>query len=129
MSGSPGYASNLYCPGCTPGDFAQPHICGVSGRLVNDLSMNWCARCNVNWTGGHVCWQPSWVGTTTTMPTIKTSTGASACDHCFCLKQKAGWYDIQDPTSTYGYTQRHHLKPHQICCNCGNRQVKEGARP
>jgi hypothetical protein len=22
--------SGLYCPGCAPGDFAQPHICGAT---------------------------------------------------------------------------------------------------
>jgi hypothetical protein len=120
-------AANLYCPGCAPGDFPQPHICGVTGGITS----GYCYLCNQTWMGSHMCLKV-WQGADTTPPTITTAmttttSPSSGCDHCWCLKQKEGWYTVPDPISGRqigAATAQHHLKPHQVCCNCGTRKAR-----
>lgn len=124
----PSNVTGVLCPGCQPNDFPVPHICG--GGSDRALTSGWCPLCDTHWDGYHVCSQPF-----TVLPrpaptaTIFSPAPASPCDHCFCLKQKAGWYDVKNPVS--GYADRHHLKPHHRCCMCGSRRVKgaSDARP
>lgn len=88
--------NNVYCPGCAPGDFAQPHICGINPRPSPTIT--------------------AWPG---------PAPAALACDHCYCLKQKAGWHNVPAPTVYFpSNTQRVYLKPHQVCCMCGGKRLK-----
>lgn len=129
---SNGTATNVYCPGCAPGDFPQPHICGIS--TDHNITGGYCAICGQSWTGMHYCPKLNTTRAAETMPTpfittTTASTSAASCDHCWCLKQKAGWHEVPDPARiAAGWigpaTVRQHLKPHQVCCNCGNRRLK-----
>lgn len=117
---------NIYCPGCSPGDFPQPHSCGAG--LSTSLTSGYCGLCNVYWTGSHACFKAQPVAapnTTTILPRIESGppSPAPSHEHCWCLKQKAGNYRIPDLTSPFGSELRH-LKPHKVCCNCGARRLK-----
>lgn len=35
----PNNVQGLYCPGCAPGDFPQPHICGHARQWTNPVPM------------------------------------------------------------------------------------------
>lgn len=89
----PSNAQGLYCPGCAPGDFPQPHICGISNPVPAPFS---------TWT------------TQTTAPI--------SCHHCFCLEQEAGWYHADKAPV---FSPLRELKPHEVCCMCETRRVKE----
>lgn len=96
MTVFPSNVTYVYCAACAPGGLGLPHVCGF-GQSVS---------AGKTWPVVHP---------TPPMP----------CDHCFCLKQKAGWYDVPAPTSTWPYgTKRQHLKPHLICCHCGGKRLK-----
>ena len=125
MSLSTAAAPNIYSPGCQTGDFAQPHICGAGGTFT---ASGHCYLCNTPWTGSHICLKgfdlntrPSPTATILTTPEpVK-----AGCDHCWCLKQKAGWHDVPNPTPDWpGRTITRYLKRHQVCCNCGNRRLR-----
>lgn len=117
-------ATNIYCPGCSPGDFQQPHICGRGVGL--GITSVYCALCNTFWTGGHVCMRAFQEPYTEYAPAAlpNPEPPRATCDHCFCLKQKAGDYRVPSPTSHFGH-ETYRLEAHLLCCNCGNRRVKD----
>lgn len=118
--------AGIYCPGCQPGDFAQPHIC-VAGQSALTLASGFCGLCNVYWTGSHACFKTWPNAAPTVQPTTTLTTSVPApeppCEHCFCLKQKQGWYDVPSRTHFLG-RENLHLKAHDLCCNCGFRRLK-----
>lgn len=122
MSALPLTTAGLYCPGCAPGDFPQPHICGQGNPVY---STGWCPICHVNYMGSHVCSQPYPVTypapSTEPIAPVVWPKSEPSCDHCFCLKQKTGWYEAK---GTGIFPTRVKLKPHVVCCMCSTRRVK-----
>lgn len=117
----PPSVQGLSCPGCAPGDVPQPHICGRGAGL--NLITGFCYRCNQSWAGSHACLKVSQIPAIAAPAPLTLTPAAAACDHCWCLRQKAGWYDVPSPTTYFG-KESQRLKAHKVCCNCGNRRVR-----
>lgn len=88
----PSNTSGIYCPGCQPGDFQQQHICGFGSTGTAPQTIVW--------------------------PWLTQPEPPRPCDHCFCLKLKAGYHDVGKPYN------RHYLKRHMVCCMCETRRLK-----
>jgi hypothetical protein len=95
----PSNTAGLYCPGCQPGDFAVPHICGL-GLADTNVPVSPCPYCGGYYVGGHIC------------PVGVPMVPPRPCEHCFCA-DAGTYYD----------------KPHEQCCMCYTRRVKAPPDP